>query len=95
MRSSSILNGSLKAYTALVFVFVFAPIVFSVIFSFNSARFPTIPLKSFTWHWYETIWADEDVWQAFRNSLIVSVCTPILASILGKSFICASGSSRQ
>jgi spermidine/putrescine transport system permease protein len=67
----------------MVFVFVFAPIVFSMIFSFNSARFPTIPLESFTWHWYETIWADADVWQAFRNSLIVSVCTSVLATVLG------------
>ncbi|MGB7288243.1 MAG: ABC transporter permease [Salaquimonas sp.] len=83
MKSTSVLNGSLKIYTAFVFVFVFAPIVFSVIFSFNSARFPTIPLEAFTWHWYETIWADPDVWQAFRNSLIVSVCTSVLATILG------------
>lgn len=83
MRSNGLLNFSLKVYTLALFVFVFAPIVFSVIFSFNSARFPTIPLESFTLHWYETIWADPDVWTAFGNSLIVSVSTAILATFLG------------
>lgn len=78
-----ILNGGLKLYTVLMFVFIFAPILFSVIFSFNSARFPTIPLESFTLHWYDTIWADPGVWKAFGNSLIVSVCTSVLATILG------------
>ncbi|MGB0843902.1 MAG: ABC transporter permease [Alphaproteobacteria bacterium] len=78
-----ILNGTLRGYTVLLFVFVFAPIVFSVIFSFNSARFPTIPLETFTFHWYQKIWADPDVWEALLNSLIVSVCTAVLATILG------------
>ncbi len=83
MKSSHLLTGVLRGYTMLLFVFVFAPIVFSVIFSFNSARFPTIPLESFTLHWYETIWADPDVWQAVRNSVFVSLCTSVLATALG------------
>ena len=83
MRSSALLTGVLRGYTLLLFIFIFAPIVFSVIFSFNSARFPTISLESFTWHWYETIWNDPDVWQALRNSAIVSLCTSVLATALG------------
>jgi len=63
------LSWALRGYTVLLFVFVFAPIFFSVVFSFNSARFPTIPLESFTLHWYQTIWADPDVWTAVRNSV--------------------------
>jgi len=78
-----VLDWSLRFYVILLFVFVFAPIVFSIIFSFNSARFPTIPLESFTLKWYETIWADPDVWEAFRNSIIVSVSASILATVLG------------
>ena len=51
----------LRAYVAVVFAFVFAPIVASFVFSFNSDRFPTIPLGHFTLHWYETIFGDPDV----------------------------------
>ncbi len=76
-------NGLLYAYVFAIFLFIFAPIVFSVIFSFNSDRFPTIPLGSFTLHWYDKIWSDADIWKAARTSLIVSFCTSILATTLG------------
>ena len=77
------LTWGLWVWLAVVFVFIFAPIAFSVIVSFNSDRFPTIPLGSFTTHWYETILSDPDVWEAARNSVIVSVSTSILATLLG------------
>ncbi len=83
MNGGFLLSWALRGYTLLLFVFVFAPILFSVVFSFNSARFPTIPLESFTLHWYQTIWADPDVWTAVRNSVIVSVCTAVIATVLG------------
>lgn len=81
--SDRILKWALYGWLALVFVFIFSPIVFSVIVSFNSDRFPTIPLGSFTTHWYETILADPDVWEAARNSIIVSLSTSVLATFLG------------
>ena len=46
MNSDRVLKWFLYGYLALVLVFIFAPIIFSVIFSFNSDRFPTIPLGS-------------------------------------------------
>ncbi len=54
-----------------------------MIFSFNSDRFPTIPLGSFTWKWYEIIFNDPDVWDAARTSVIVAVCTSVLATFIG------------
>ncbi len=77
------LTWTLRAWLVLVLVFIFAPIVFSVIFSFNSDRFPTIPLGSFTTHWYETILADPDVWEAALNSVICSISVAVLATTLG------------
>ncbi|WP_299963475.1 ABC transporter permease [uncultured Roseobacter sp.] len=76
-------SAVLWIYTALVFAFVFAPILFSVVFSFNSQRFPTIPLGEFSTEWYAKILADPDIWQAALNSLIVSSCTAVLATFLG------------
>jgi spermidine/putrescine transport system permease protein len=80
---SRALDWTLRSYILLVFVFVFAPIAFSMIFSFNSDRFPTIPLGTFTTKWYAAIWNDPDVWEAVRTSLIVSSCTAVLATLLG------------
>lgn len=72
-----------RLYLAAVFLFVFAPIAASFIFSFNSERFPTIPLGSFTFHWYQTAFSDPDVWAAFRTSLTVSVSAAALSTVIG------------
>ena len=73
----------LMTYLGIVFVFIFAPIITSIIFSFNSDRFPTVPLGSFTWKWYETIYNDPGVWDAAKNSMIVAGCTSVLATFIG------------
>ncbi|MEM7408564.1 MAG: ABC transporter permease [Pseudomonadota bacterium] len=70
-------------YLAALFVFVFAPIAASFVFSFNSERFPTIPLGSFTLHWYQTAFSDPDVWEAFQTSLIVSLSAATLSTLIG------------
>ncbi|MEL6522582.1 MAG: ABC transporter permease, partial [Pseudomonadota bacterium] len=73
----------LRCYLAVIIGFIFLPIVVSLLFSFNSARFPTLPMTGFTTLWYETIFADPDFWQAARNSLVVSAVTAVIATFLG------------
>ena len=83
MKHDRFLKFFLYSYLGLTFIFIFAPIAFSVVFSFNSDRFPTIPLGSFTLKWYKTIWQDPDVWEAARTSLIVSLSVASIATFLG------------
>lgn len=83
MNANRTLNVILGLYVLLIFVFVFAPIGFSLVFSLNSQRFPTIPLGEFSTEWYAKILADPDVWQAALNSLIVSTSSAVLATLLG------------
>ncbi len=83
MTHSRTLNIVLAVYVGFIFVFIFAPIVFSLIFSLNSQRFPTIPLGEFSTEWYQKILNDPDVWQAVMNSVIVSSSTAVLATSLG------------
>ncbi|MEM7694200.1 MAG: ABC transporter permease [Pseudomonadota bacterium] len=70
-------------YLALVFAFIFAPIVTSMVFSFNSDRFPTVPLGTFTTHWYETAFSRPEVWEAIQNSIIVALSAAALSTALG------------
>lgn len=72
-----------KLYLLALFVFVFAPIAASFVFSFNSDRFPSIPLGSFTLHWYQVAFSDPDVWDAFKMSLIVSLSAATLSTGIG------------
>lgn len=83
MTGNRALNIVLGLYVLLIFIFVFAPIVFSLVFSLNSQRFPTIPLGEFSTEWYEKILADPDIWRAALNSLIVSASSAVSATILG------------
>ncbi|MEJ6389305.1 ABC transporter permease [Gymnodinialimonas ulvae] len=70
-------------YVAALFAFVFAPILTSMVFSFNSDRFPTVPLGEFTTHWYETAFSRPEVWTAFRNSLVVAASAAALSTFIG------------
>ena len=73
----------LRIYVCVAFCFVFAPIIASFIFSFNSDRFPTIPLGHFTLHWYETIYNDSDTWEALRVSVTSAVSVSLIATFIG------------
>lgn len=83
MIKDGIINCVLKAYLVLLFIFVFTPIVASIVFSFNSDRFPTIPLGEFTLHWYELILNDPDMFKAAINSVVVALCASVLATFIG------------
>ena len=78
-----LINGALKFYVVLAYLFVFAPILASFVFSFNSDRFPTIPLGEFSTEWYRAVAADPLVWQGLRNTLLVGVVVGVISTALG------------
>jgi len=83
IQGNRLINFILKSYIGLIFLFIFTPIITSLVFSFNSDRFASIPLGSFTLKWYETIYNDPDVWDAVRTSIIVAVSSSVLATGIG------------
>ena len=83
MTSDRTISLFLRLYIVVVFCFVFAPILASFVFSFNSDRFPTIPLGHFTLHWYQTIYNDPDVWDALRVSATSAVSVSIISTFIG------------
>ncbi|MDE0920861.1 MAG: ABC transporter permease [Arenicellales bacterium] len=83
MTRERMLRLFLHLYVCAVFVFVFLPIITSFVFSFNSDRFPSLPLGHFTTHWYRTIFSDSDVWDAFGVSAIVSASVAVLSTFIG------------
>lgn len=83
MNADRSIKLALYVYTALVFVFIFTPIVASFVFSFNSDRFPSLPLGSFTLKWYATALARPEVWEAAQTSVIVAISSAILSTFIG------------
>ena len=64
------------------FVFLYAPILILVAFSFNDSRLGA-RWEGFTLKWYVTMFNSEAVLGAFRNSLIVAAVSTVLSTILG------------
>lgn len=70
------------AWTAVVFAFLYIPIVLLVVFSFNSSRL-NIRWEGFTLRWYGELFANKTLVGAFQNSLVVACATTVLATALG------------
>ena len=73
----------LKTYTVAYLIFLYAPIILLPIFAFNDSKVIAFPLQGFTVNWFKTMWADDQLFHALKNSMIVSVSTSILATSLG------------
>lgn len=66
----------------LTYLFLYVPIVVLVVFSFNSAPFPS-PWVGFTTHWYHELYHASYLWDSFLNSLIVALATMMLSLTMG------------
>ena len=69
-------------YTALVFIFLYAPIAVLIIFSFNSGKSTSV-FEGFSLHWYGELLRDSVTLEAFKNSMIVAVVSSALATVMG------------
>ena len=79
MKASSIF----KIYALAYLVFLYAPIILLPLFAFNEGTIISFPLQGFTTKWFEAMWADKTLWQAVRNSMIISVSSAVISTCLG------------
>ena len=66
-----------------VVVFLYAPILILLIFSFNKAAVPSFPLTGFTLHWYRDFVANADLRSALQTSAIIAAVSSAGAVVLG------------
>ncbi|MGY8669315.1 ABC transporter permease [Bradyrhizobium sp. UFLA05-109] len=83
MKSATPSRQALRVFSALVLVFLVAPIVAIVPLSFNSEPFFTYPMPGLSMRWYQEVFASTDWQLAARNSFIVAFGATALATILG------------
>jgi spermidine/putrescine transport system permease protein len=72
----------LTAFTALIYVFLFAPIVVLIVFSFNDAERAFI-WRGFTLDWYPRLFGNEDLLDALWVTLQVAAIAVLGSTILG------------
>jgi spermidine/putrescine transport system permease protein len=75
-------NWFLGTNAALVFGFLYLPVVILIIFSFNNTRSVAV-FTGFSTEWYSALAQNEELLDAARNSLLVGVITTIVATLIG------------
>jgi spermidine/putrescine transport system permease protein len=70
-------GASLAAYA-----FLYVPLTIVVLFSFNDSKL-SAEWVGFTWNWYSTLFADDAMLGAARNSLFIAVTASLAATVLG------------
>lgn len=72
----------LSLHSWAVFVFLYAPILILIVFSFNKSR-QTAIWTGFTFDWYGKLFDNELILRAVRNSLMVAGITTVVATLIG------------
>jgi spermidine/putrescine transport system permease protein len=73
----------LVAYGVLGFAFLYLPIGFLVLFSFNDNIIPSLPFRGFTLRWYRELGFDFVLHEALYNSLVIAAITTVTATAIG------------
>jgi spermidine/putrescine transport system permease protein len=73
----------LPLYAALVFAFLYLPIVVLMVYSFNGQGVGGFPPRDFTLNWYRLLFQDEAIWASLLNSLVVALASVVIALSLG------------
>ena len=71
-----------KIYTALIMIFLFAPMVILLVFSFNEAKSLSV-FSGFSLKWYRELFRDSETLRAVANTLILAVSAALISTVMG------------
>ena len=69
--------------TLCVYIFLFAPIIATVVLSFNASMFGGFPMTGFSLQWYGKLLGNEQVLAAFRTSMWIAFVVAAVTTALG------------
>lgn len=73
----------LHAYALAFLGFLYIPVLFLPLFSFNDSIYIAFPLRGLTVKWYLSMFTNEPMFAALMNSIRVGTVTAVIATILG------------
>lgn len=71
-----------KIYIGLIFLFLYAPIVVLMVFSFNDSKSRTV-WTGFTTRWYSELFSDRLILSSLYTTLTIAVIAAVVSTILG------------
>ncbi len=75
--------GWLRNYTVAYLVFIYLPIMFLPVFSFNDAIYVSFPMKGFTLNWWQEMFNQSGMHKALWHSIVVAVPVCVISTTLG------------
>ena len=77
-------KAAARLYTFLMFLFLYAPILVLIVFSFNDTETASRTVWSgFSLKWYQKLFEDRLILEALRNTLIIAVAAAAASTVLG------------
>ena len=73
----------LGSWAVLIYVFLFAPIVLLVMFSFNANKYGTFPFTGWTTTWYGQVFSDYQIRDALSTTLRVAAEVTVISTVVG------------
>ncbi len=71
-----------KIYTALIMIFLFAPIAILLVFSFNEAKSLSV-FSNFSLYWYKELLRDSETLNSVKNTLLLALCASAISTVMG------------
>ncbi len=71
-----------RLYMVLIFVFLYAPLLIMVLFSFNEAN-SLSNFTGFSLRWYEELFQSEEVLDVLSNTLVLALLSAVIATVVG------------
>lgn len=71
-----------KLYTALIFTFLFAPIIILLVFSFNEAKSLSV-FSNFSLKWYQELFRDRNTLEAVKNTVVLALVATVISTVMG------------
>lgn len=71
-----------KIYTALIMIFLFAPIAILLVFSFNSGKSLSV-FNGFSLYWYKELFRDTDTLITVKNTIVLALSASAISTIMG------------
>jgi spermidine/putrescine transport system permease protein len=65
------------------YVFLYLPIVILVVFSFNASRYASGAWRGFSLEWYTSLFSNEAIGVALKNTLIVAGVSTFISTVFG------------
>jgi len=83
----TVAEGALALWYALAIVFLFAPIVVSIIYSFNVGTLgkQTSLFTGWTWDWYGAAWGNVSLRRSVQTSVVVSFWAALISVAIGSA----------